>query len=75
MVTVGPRRPNRSKQGTEWARAVRRLGVPVVYGREAQLSVPAGYLGTPKAEVPQGNQAGRGVAWGHLIFLGASQSG
>jgi len=31
--------------------------------------VLAGYLGIPKAEVPRGNQAGRGVAWDHYHLL------
>src|SRR4026208_98207 len=45
---VGPRRPNRSKQGTEWARAVRRLGVLVSMGGKANCLCLRGIWETPK---------------------------
>src|SRR4051812_37969203 len=69
IVRVGPRRPNRSKQGNEqgWCRKATRSTCE--YGWESELPVLAGYLGTPKAEVPRGNQAGRGVAWDHYRLL------
>jgi hypothetical protein len=47
-VGIGPRRPNRSKQGTEWARAVRRLGVPVGMGGKANCLCLRGIWETPK---------------------------
>jgi hypothetical protein len=45
---IGPRRPNRSKQGTERARAVRRLGVPVGMGGKANCLCLRGIWETPK---------------------------
>ena len=45
---VGPRGPNRSKQGTEWARAVRRLGVLVGMGGKANCLCLRGIWETPK---------------------------
>ena len=45
---IGPRRPNRSKQGTEWARAVRRLGVLVGMGGKANCLCLRGIWETPK---------------------------
>jgi hypothetical protein len=44
----GPRRPKRSKQGTERARAVRRLGAPAGTGGKANCLCLWGTWGTPK---------------------------
>src|SRR5712691_7686220 len=47
-LALGPRRPKRSKQGTEWARAVRRLGAPVGMGGKRNCLCLRGTWGTPK---------------------------
>ena len=66
---LGPRRPNRSKQGTEQGCSRKATRSTCEYGWESELPVLAGYLGDPKAKVPRGNQAGRGVAWDHFHLL------
>jgi hypothetical protein len=63
---VGPRRPNRSKQGTERARAVRRLGVPVGMGGKANCLCLRGIWGSPKPRYREETKPVVTVAWDHF---------
>ena len=64
--STGPRRPNRSKQGTEWARAVRRLGVLVSMGGKANCLCLRGIWETPKPRYREETKPVVKVAWDHF---------
>lgn len=63
---VGPRRPNRSKQGTDRANAVRQLGVPAGTGGKANYLCSWGIWETPKPRYREETKPVREVAWDHF---------